>query len=683
MKKPLVLISAVAVSSALRAAQFQPAAGGYLDVAENWNGTGTMAIKKSYSGPFTLSTTPASMPEGSTSLSFRKAANVCDFGAGNELALGSVPLCVEYGGTMTLKSGKMTGSVFVQDTSAGTSDQLPGTLILDGPDVLIEPTEFAIRCYKATASAKTNRLEVTNGARLSMSGLTFNMFGGYNAGIALFTGVGSSLLAENLVMGAKVGEDATYDGWLDQHGVRRMVEFANNATGETKGNVTIGDVSGGNVFKVSDGATFTCGMALRFGPSADVADKCEGCTNKTLIVSGGTLYVGNELSTGRHSAYRGSRIEVTSGGRLAMTGGQTDAFVFGAAADGDFLSVSGEGSVLSLSAVRLFVGGRDGASNGNQVEVRDGGRIETGALTYLGYKGGRGNSLSLVSGGAFASTTNFYFSGPGSSLRVDGSSFAAAAVTVEEAAEGSSIVLGEGAAFTAETLLMKTQTVFVATGATVDVLQGFSFANESHVYLTNTVLRMCKEVKGGSFGCDNGALELHAGSCLVVTNRWVMTGDNFTIRLDDSTLEADIPNNWFITGAGTNPGTGNRTFVFEGARPGLTTSGTGFFLRGESVRLVFNLGAEGFPMDRAVVDVQGSGVFRADSKETNLIAVNVAADCPEGTYTLMRGTNAGTFLNADRYVLTCAEGRKARLIREDDSVSVKVKLPRGAVLVLR
>ena len=49
----------------------------------------------------------------------------------------------------------------------------------------------------------------------------------------------------------------------------------------------------------------------------------------------------------------------------------------------------------------------------------------------------------------------------------------------------------------------------------------------------------------------------------------------------------------------------------------------------------------------------------------------------------MRGTNAGTFLNADRYVLTCAEGRKARLIREDDSVSVKVKLPRGAVLVLR
>ena len=230
---------------------------------------------------------------------------------------------------------------------------------------------------------------------------------------------------------------------------------------------------------------------------------------------------------------------------------------------------------------------------------------------------------------------------------------------------------------------MKTQTVFVATGATVDVLQGFSFANESHVYLTNTVLRMCKEVKGGSFGCDNGALELHAGSRLVVTNRWVMTGDNFTIRLDDSTLEADIPNNWFITGAGTNPGTGNRTFVFEGARPGLTTSGTGFFLRGESVRLVFNLGAEGFPMDRAVVDVQGAGVFRADSKETNLVSVNVAADCPEGTYTLMRGTNAGTFLNADRYVLTCAEGRKARLIREDDSVSVKVKLPRGAVLVLR
>ena len=92
MKKPLVLISAVAVSSALRAAQFQPAAGGYLDVAENWNGTGTMAIKKAHTGPLTISTTPASMPEGSTSLSFRKAANVCDFGAGNELALGSVPL---------------------------------------------------------------------------------------------------------------------------------------------------------------------------------------------------------------------------------------------------------------------------------------------------------------------------------------------------------------------------------------------------------------------------------------------------------------------------------------------------------------------------------------------------------------------------------------------------------------
>jgi len=81
--------------------------------------------------------------------------------------------------------------------------------------------------------------------------------------------------------------------------------------------------------------------------------------------------------------------------------------------------------------------------------------------------------------------------------------------------------------------------------------------------------------------------------------------------------------------------------------------------------------------------VQGSGKFAADSKSANLVSVNVDGKCPDGTYVLMNGTDAGKLLNADRYQLTVAEGRKAKLIRTDNAVSVKVWEPKGLLLILR
>ena len=687
-KRSIVFLSSVCGALVMSAAQFQPVGGGNLDDPENWNGQmTTLAVSKQLTGPLKIKTSPASMPEGATSLCFYNFTNTCEFGENWILDLGTVPLQVEHGGGMILKSGKIIGKVYVQDSFNSQTQYEPGTLILDGADAIVEPTDFAIRTYQCTTSPKANRLVVTNGAKLAMSGFTFNMCGGFNAGYALFTGEGSSLQAKDLYMGARAGTaTGSFRGYEDKPGVQRTVEFADGATGSISGSLFVGDVSGGNTFKVSSGATFTVDRAVYFGPDKNDGGVYDGCTNNSIVVDGGTLNVFADILTGRKPAFHSTRIEVTNGGRLAITDpADGRALQLGVAADGDELLVAGENSVLSLPKAKFFVGGRGAACNGNLATVKDGGRIVTGADAYLGLVHGVDNRLELSNGATFESTADFYLNGPSSVLKVSGSTFTAVNVYSDVAATNSAIIVsGPDTVFSANNMRLKTKTLFVADGVVLGVPR-LAFAKGSLVTLTNSTMTLTADVlNGGGFGSTDSSFELHDQSVLTVNYRWVMGGTNFTVRVDDSTLDASgIKSDWFITGVSAYDG--ERHFIFEGARPYLKTASNGFYLRGTAIDLTFNLGEAGFPTDRPVVDVQGSGKFATDTngKSANLVSVNVSGDCPAGTYVLMRGTDAGKFLNADRYALTCGEGRKASLIRTDNEVSVQVKEITGLMLIVK
>ena len=695
--KLLSVLLATSAASGAFAAQFQPSTGGDIDDPKNWNGTGTMAVMKEQSGPLTISKSPASMPAGATELDFRTYSYDCDFGAGSVLDMGTVKFNVEHGGRVTLKSGTIKGPVYVQNFYNGTSSAPGGTLVLDGENSVVEPTTFAIVVYKTTDSVRTNTLIVTNGAKLAMSGKSFTVYGGFNAGYALFTGVGSTLEAKDIYMGGKFDGELKLVGWNDQPGVPRTVEFANGATNAITGSVYLGcneisrdSVSGGNTLKVSSDAQLTVG-SLFFGPSADSNGSYVGSTNNSVVVDGGTLKVRGDVYFGRDVPFKGNRLEVKGGGRLELTdeASALHALQVGMASDGESLSVEGEGSVLDMPLAKLFVGGRSPyASSGNRVEVRDGGRIQTGMDAYLGLMGGHDNRLALSGNAEFESTENLYMSGPTSVLEIVGSEFSLSKILrVDSAAIGSSIVLGEGSILTVGSLDLKVPTAFSATGSTLNV-PVLALADDSSLFFTNSTLSIHK-VGASTLGCNGGTLSFHGGSVLNLSysgtsNRLTLGGDDFTLRLDDSTLDATgITSDWFLTGTLTTDG--SRSIVFEGARPYLKTADKGFYLRGSAITLEFNLGSAGFPTDRPVIDV-GTGAFGTDagaSKSAHLVSVNVSGDCPEGTYVLMRGTDAGKFLNADRYVLTCEEGRKAKLIRTDNEVSVQVKEIKGLLLIFR
>lgn len=169
-------------------------------------------------------------------------------------------------------------------------------------------------------------------------------------------------------------------------------------------------------------------------------------------------------------------------------------------------------------------------------------------------------------------------------------------------------------------------------------------------------------------GGDGGTLTF-SGSPSAITHRFSMVGADFTFCVSNATVNfsPSSAGELFITGSGSASESSedghNRMFRFCGAAPRLAIGSTGgFHLRGTSITLQFDIGAEGFPTDAAVVEITNGGSFKGDAGTcgASRIIVNVDDRCPAGTYTLLKGDKAATFLtgenkwqtNSDRAVIS-------------------------------
>ena len=173
------------------------------------------------------------------------------------------------------------------------------------------------------------------------------------------------------------------------------------------------------------------------------------------------------------------------------------------------------------------------------------------------------------------------------------------------------------------------------------------------------------------FGGENGTA-MFTGGTSTITRRFNMYGDGFTFCVSNTTVNftpADA-SELFITSGGTINDGFAKTFRFCGAAPRLViASSGGFHLRAQKgVTLQFDIPANGFPADAAVVEITGGGTFKGDSGclAASQVVVNVDDDCPPGTYTLLQGKNATTFLTGETpWVANCGTRRKAKFQSTD------------------
>lgn len=192
---------------------------------------------------------------------------------------------------------------------------------------------------------------------------------------------------------------------------------------------------------------------------------------------------------------------------------------------------------------------------------------------------------------------------------------------------------------------------------------------------------------GVKIGGDGGTL-LFSGGASSISSRFTMTGDEFMFCVSNTTVNfaSDSSSKLFITGSETSPteGTSDRTLKFCGANPHLVVKGTGgLFLRGSKTTLQFDLPRGDFTTDSVIEIPNASASFKGDSRTlaASQIVVNIDAHTTPGTYTLLKGKNAATFLtgankwvtNSDRAVIS-ANG--------NNEVVVTVK-PVGLVIIVR
>lgn len=178
---------------------------------------------------------------------------------------------------------------------------------------------------------------------------------------------------------------------------------------------------------------------------------------------------------------------------------------------------------------------------------------------------------------------------------------------------------------------------------------------------------------GNKIGGD-GATLLFYGQPSSITSRFAMQGDEFVVCVSNATLSfaSAGSSKLFITGTETSPadGTSDRTLRFCGANPHLTVLGSGgLYLRGSSTTFSFDLPAGAFTADPVIEIPNASASFRGDAGTcaASKVVVNVDNDCDPGTYTLLRGKNATTFLNGtsakprstEKWVANCGSKRKA------------------------
>ena len=690
----VILLFGVLATSCAFAAQFRPKDdNNYLDDPENWDGLkGAMAVRAAnLKGDklIRLSESPATFPATAKNASLSYSVDSCtnDFGVGNVLNLGSyASLYAEQGGEMYHRSGVVYGPVYIHDKWTGAVACNAGRIVLDGADAELRPTAFQTRCYTTTAAPVYPQLVVTNGAKVTMqNNATFEMCGGWASAHVLFAGSGSSLTANNVVMGKKFGNDtAPYTGYQDKPGEHRTLEFSDGAGGSLNV-LQVGAECGGNIVKVNSGARLDVAGDIAYGPDTDDGNFA-GCTNNEIIVAGGAIATGSAIRMGRFAASTGNRLEVRNGGTVSLLGSNKSCIV-GSAGGSNTLSIAGAGSLVAATNSWLRIGGYDTfSSSGNVVEVKDGGEFFTAYPVYLGIEGGADNVLSVSGGGVFTGKT-LSMQGDRPKLLADGATLAFDGYTVQDENTTTGTFVGlTNTTLNAKCLVVKASDGVVATSNTTICLdQCFYIGNGTKMSLVDTKASVSANPPGtgSSFGGDGSEFELRGGSVFDIdtTIRLYMKGDGFVFRVNDSTVNFTNSTDWFITQQSTTAAESHR-FVFEGARPYFRTNGKGFYLRGSRIDLEFNIGKDGFPSDRPVMDLQNGGAFAADSASANQVTVNVAADCPDGVYSLMKGANAGTFLDDGRYVVNGPENKRVTLLKTAGEVKVKVSEKRGLTVII-
>ncbi len=239
---------------------------------------------------------------------------------------------------------------------------------------------------------------------------------------------------------------------------------------------------------------------------------------------------------------------------------------------------------------------------------------------------------------------------------------AGASVTVEEATLAQNTTMDNALSFeTGATLSMRNATLRWGNSKGKLLLSGSvaSFDGTTVVPGSQTMI----------FGGDGGTA-LFLGNPSTVTGRFNMLGDDFTFCVSNTTVNfaPTSAGDLFITSGGTVSDGFAKTLRFCGAAPRLAVgSSNGFYLRAQKgVTLQFDIPAEGYPTNAAIVEITGGGSFKGDAGclASSQIVVNIDGKCPPGTYTLLKGTKAGTFLDVndrvvDKWVANAPTSRKA------------------------
>ena len=187
-------------------------------------------------------------------------------------------------------------------------------------------------------------------------------------------------------------------------------------------------------------------------------------------------------------------------------------------------------------------------------------------------------------------------------------------------------------------------------------------------------------------GGDGGTL-LFTGSPSTINHRFTMSGDDFTFCVSNATVNfaPTTASDLFITGSGSAYENYARRLRFCGAAPRLAiASSGGLYLRGaKGITLQFDIGRDGYPSDQAVVEITGGGSFRGDTTalSTSQIVVNIDAHTAPGTYTLLKGKNAATFLTGENKWVTNSD-RAVIFANGNDEVVVTVKAM-GLAIIFR
>ena len=295
---------------------------------------------------------------------------------------------------------------------------------------------------------------------------------------------------------------------------------------------------------------------------------------------------------------------------------------------------------------------------------------------------------------------------------------------------GGSLAIEDGAAWNfTRSVTINSGTKVVADGATlsmntpssgtsyyITVNEGGTFAvkdstvnlanSKAHIAINNAtatfdgVAISMGASSASTIGGDGGTV-LFTGGTSTINHRFSMTGDDFTFCVSNTTVNfsPEDANELFITGSGNSTENLAKTLLFCGAVPRFAiASSNGFYLRGtKGVTLQFDIGQEGFPTDAAVLEITAGGSFKGDPSAcaASQIVLNVDDHCPTGTYTLLKGSKATTFINGtagnpratDKYVLNFNRAMHRVAIVETtvggvDAVQAVVK-PAGFLLIFR